>query len=84
MHISKRTLGIIAAIASGVLWIEHRNHMTMKAPTPAEIAGRTASLCPVNESVPFSPECLAFINGSLADLPNIRNVDTSAESPELP
>jgi hypothetical protein len=84
MQISKRTLVIIAAIASGALWIEHRNHITMKAPAPAEAAGRTASVCPLNESVPFSAECLALINGSLADLPQSRNADTSAESPELP
>jgi hypothetical protein len=84
MQISKRALVIIAAIASGALWIEHRNRITMKAPTPVEIAGRTAPVCPVNESVPFNRECLAFISGSLPDRPKIRDMDMSADSPELP
>ena len=82
MILSRRTLLVAAALVAGALFIESRNHVRI-APAPG-VPPSTSFDCPTNESVPFSPECMAFINGRLADLPRPMNADVSAESPELP
>ncbi len=79
---------LLAAIAGGVLWIEHAHRITIEASAPARLAGRDAAICPENESVPFSADCLAFIQGtgvqSGVRRPGNPLDGTSAELPELP
>ena len=79
---------LLAAIAGGVLWIEHAHRITIEASAPAELAGRDAAPCPANESVPFSADCLTFIQGAGVrfDVRRPGNaVDAaSVDSPELP
>jgi hypothetical protein len=85
--VAKLNLVIVAAAAGGLLWIEHAQRIRIELPAPAEIAARDATICPENESVPFSPDCMTFIQG--AARPDVRPpvgapAATSADSPELP
>jgi hypothetical protein len=86
MLITRFNILLVAAIAGGVLWIEHAHRITIEAAAPAEVAGRDATLCPANESVPFSADCMAYIQGggvqSDARRPAVAAHGASAE--ELP
>jgi hypothetical protein len=80
MVLSKFDLVAIALVAGGLLVLEYKSQVTIKAP---EAAVRSTAACPANESVPFSMECMAFIQGNLST-PALMPVDTTAASPELP
>jgi hypothetical protein len=85
--VGRLNLVIVAAAAGGLLWIEHANRIRIDVPAPAEIAARDAAICPENESVPFSPDCMTFIRGAAG--PDLRlSVGAVngplADSPELP
>jgi hypothetical protein len=87
MVVAKLNLVVLAVAAGGVLWIEHAQRVRIEISTPAEIAARNASICPENESVPFSVDCMMFIQngvGSGVDLPANAANGALAESPELP
>jgi len=87
MTLSKLDLLLIAALVAGAFLIEHENHTRIEAPTLAEVLAQPAPACPANESVPFSAECMAFIQGNLQPV-NLRRSSgadaASADSPELP
>jgi hypothetical protein len=87
MVVSKLNLIILAVAVGGVLWIEHANRMKIEMPTPAELAGAKPAICPENESVPFSADCMMLIQGGAGSDVHLRvnaaDVE-SAESPELP
>jgi hypothetical protein len=59
---AKLNLVIVLAAAGGMLWVEHAHRIKIEASAPAEVAGRNAT-CPENESVPFSVDCMTFIQG---------------------
>jgi len=87
MTLSKLDLLLIAAFVAGAIMIEHENHTRIEAPKPAKTSAQPAPACPFNESVPFSPECMAFIQGSRepVDIRRSNGADiASAVSPELP
>ena len=87
MLITRFSVFVLAAIAGGMLWIEHAHRITIEASAPVEVAGREAASCPENESVPFSADCMTFIQGGAeSDVrwPAIAADGASAESPELP
>ncbi len=79
---------LLAAVAGGVLWIEHANRIKIEASAPAEVAGREAAPCPANESVPFSADCMAYIQGGGVQpdgrRPAIAADGATAGSSELP
>jgi hypothetical protein len=53
---------IVAAIAGGALWIEHRHHVVIDAPASVELAARApAAACPDNDNVPYSAGCIVFL-----------------------
>jgi len=87
MVVSKLNLLILAAVASGVVWIEHAQRIKIEMSTPAERVGVDAAACPENESVPFSADCMKFIQG-VVEVDVRRRVNALgavlAESPELP
>jgi hypothetical protein len=62
MVLSKLDLAIVAVVAAGILWIEHEHRIFIGTPAAAEVAGPAASACPETDSVPFSADCLAFID----------------------
>ena len=66
MVLSKLDLAVMAVIAGVLLWIEHENRVVVATPAAAEAAPPGASVCPESDSVPFSPDCLAFIEGHTA------------------
>jgi hypothetical protein len=77
---------VLAAIAVGLLWIEYARRIRIEAPTPAGASAPAVAACPANESVPFSPECMAFIQGALgpADIRRSNHPDSATvASPEL-
>jgi hypothetical protein len=89
MVVSKLSLVILAAVAGGMVWIEHahRIKIEMSPPPPAELAGVKAAACPENESVPFGADCMKFIHAVVEV--DVRSRATAAgavlpDSPELP
>jgi len=84
MLITRSKVLVLAAIAVALLWIEHSERIRIEAPTPAA-ASAQATGCPANESTPFSPECMAFIQGTLGPSYVRHNHpdSVSVESPEL-
>ncbi len=65
MVVSRLNLVILAAAAGGVLWVEHSHRITIEPSAPADVAAASDAVCPVNESVPFSQDCLKFIQGGV-------------------
>jgi hypothetical protein len=87
MIVSKFNIVVLAAVLGGVLWIEHSHRIKVETSAPAEIASSKPAICPENESVPFSADCMMFIQGGVGSeiRPRINAADVaSAESPELP
>ena len=85
--VARLNLAILAAAAAGVVWIEHAHRTRIEISTPAEIAGRNATICPENESVPFSADCMMFIQRGVVSDARLRENAADgalAESPELP
>jgi hypothetical protein len=87
MVVSRLSLVIMAAAAGGVLWVEHSHRIKIEPSAPADVAAASNEVCPENESVPFSQDCLKFIQGGAGS--NVRPRVTasdglSVESPELP
>jgi hypothetical protein len=84
MVFSRLNLVILAVVAGAVVWIEHAQHIKIEVPPPAELAN--AVVCPENESVPFSADCMIFIQGGAGSdvRPRVNADAVLAESPELP
>ena len=61
MTLSKSDLAIVFAIAVLMLWTEHEHRISIGTPPRAEAQPR--SDCPDKDSVPFSADCIAFIDG---------------------
>ena len=80
----KRNLVVIAAIAGGMLWIEHGHRITIGIP-PAEGAGSTAAVCPANEDLPHSTDCFKFLQRNVVSEVSERDdaVQSPLASPEL-
>ena len=56
---------IVAAVAGGALWIEHRHHVVIDAPASAELAAHApAAACPDNDNVPYSAGCIVFLGSN--------------------
>jgi hypothetical protein len=56
---------IVAAVAGGALWIEHRHHVVIDAPASAELTPHApAAACPDNDNVPYSAGCIVFLGSS--------------------
>jgi hypothetical protein len=57
---------MIAALAGGMLWIEHGHQIVTDAPTLAELEARVAArACPDNENVPYGENCIVFMQGGV-------------------
>jgi hypothetical protein len=86
MAFGKLNILVLALLAGGgMLWVEHSHRTKIEVSTPTELAERNAAVCPENESVPFSADCMTFIQGGVGS--NVRvpvNAAEDAESPELP
>jgi hypothetical protein len=68
MAFSRIDLTIIAVVAVGMLWIE-QEHRVFISPADAESERPASSVCPDTDDVPFSAECIKFIDGGV--LPDI-------------
>jgi hypothetical protein len=87
MRTAKLNLVILAALVGGMLWVEQSHRIKIEASAPASVAGSNAAMCPENESVPFSADCMLFIRGGAGPDIDLRLIATDgalAESPELP
>ena len=69
---------IVAAVAVGMLWIEHDHRIDLATSASADDTPATAA-CPDSDSVPFSADCIAFIEGGVSS--NIRAIG-AARPPE--
>jgi hypothetical protein len=57
---------IAAFIAAAVLWIEHGNRIDSDTPVGAANAAPAGTVCPDSENVPYSADCIAFMQGDVA------------------
>jgi hypothetical protein len=74
---------IIVAVASGILWIEHRHQIVTDAPTTAELDARAAAIaCPDNENVPYGQNCIAFMQGDIVSDRIISAGSTQVTAPD--
>jgi hypothetical protein len=56
---------IVAAVAGGALWIEHRHRVVIDAPASAQLAAQApAAACPDNDNVPYSAGCIVFLGSN--------------------
>jgi hypothetical protein len=65
MAVSKFDLAVMVVMAALLLRIEHDHRIVIAAPTPAEAAPapQPAAVCPATDDVPFSADCIKFIEG---------------------
>jgi hypothetical protein len=85
MVLSKLDVAVVACLAVGMLWIEHGHRISIVTPTAVETSA--ASACPDNDSVPFSADCIAFIESGASPAARPRmSVTASAPnaSPDAP
>ncbi len=53
---------ILAVVAGGALWLEHRHRIVIEPPASTElIAPAPAAACPDSDNVPYSASCLVFL-----------------------
>ena len=57
---------IVASVAGAVLWIEHGHRIDLATPTGAAFAAPVATVCPDNDNVPYSADCIVFMQGGAA------------------
>lgn len=87
MRLSKFDLTAIAVVAGAMLLLEYGNRVIIEAPRPSQVSVQAAPTCPVNESVPFSAECMAFIQTPpvAVNLRPLNSADLATiDSPEQP
>jgi hypothetical protein len=65
MAFGKFAPAIVAAVAVAMLWIEHDHRIVVATPAASDDTAATAA-CPDSDSVPFSADCIAFIDGGAA------------------
>jgi hypothetical protein len=87
MVLSKLDVAIVACLAGGMLWIEHGHRISVA--TPMAVETPAASACPDNDSVPFSADCIAFIDGGVAPIARTRmsvvaSAPTTSPDPPCP
>jgi hypothetical protein len=66
MALSKIDAAIVAIVAVGMLWIEHGHRVVIATPAAAEAAQPAASVCPDTDNVPFSADCIKYIDGGVS------------------
>jgi hypothetical protein len=87
MRLSKFDLAAIAAVTAALLFVEYGNRVMIEAPRQTQVSAQAAPTCPANESVPFSAECMAFIQTPpvAPDLRRLNSADLATiDSPEQP
>jgi hypothetical protein len=62
MAVSKLDWAAVVVMAAALLRIEHGHRIVIG--TPAAAAPPAASVCPATDDVPFSADCIKFIDGS--------------------
>jgi len=71
MALGKLDWAIVAVMAAGLLWIEHAHRSIVGTPAAAKVPPSAASVCPDTDDVPFSTDCIKFINGGV--LPDLHS-----------
>ncbi len=67
--VSKLHLAVIAAsIPGAALWIEQGHRIDIEPPAGAAFRASIAEVCPDNENVPYSAECIVFMQGEVASV----------------
>jgi hypothetical protein len=74
---------VVASIAGALLWIEHGHHVVTDAPTPTELAARAAArVCPDSENVPYSENCIVFMQGDRVAPDHHWRVNSAESTPD--
>jgi hypothetical protein len=63
MAVSKLDVAVVAVMAVALLRLEHGHRIVIGTPAPAEAAPQAAAVCPATDDVPFSADCIKFIDG---------------------
>jgi hypothetical protein len=82
MALSKLDVAIVAVIAVGMLWIEHGHRVVVATPAAAEAARLAATVCPDTDNVPFSADCIKYIDGDIP--PDIHTMKAPLSAPTGP
>jgi hypothetical protein len=61
---SRTGLAIVAILSAGMLWIEHGHRIVVATPAFAEVVQPAKS--PDTDDVPFSADCIKFIDGDVS------------------
>jgi hypothetical protein len=62
--VSKLDLAVIVtSITGALLWIEHGHRIDIETPTGAAFTAPVAAVCPDNENVSYSANCIVFMQG---------------------
>jgi hypothetical protein len=64
--LSKIDLAIVVSIAVCMLWIERGHRIVIATLASAEAARPAASVCPDTDDVPFSADCIKYIDGGVS------------------
>ena len=62
-RLSRLDLVAVAVLSAGLLWVEHKHRIVIGTHAAAEVA-TPATVCPDKDSLPFSVDCIAYINGA--------------------
>jgi hypothetical protein len=54
---------IVGAVLAAVVWIEHGHRIDIGTPSAAAFSAALAARCPDNENVPYSSDCIVFMQG---------------------
>ena len=83
--ISKLDLAVIvASIAGAMLWIEHGHRIDIATPTDAAFAVPVGAVCPDNENVPYSVDCIVFMQGGVASSDLRWRANAAGSTPDEP
>ncbi len=63
---------IVALTAGALLWIEHGHRIDIDTPTGVAFAAAGRSVCPDNENIPYSDDCILFMQGDAAPYVSLR------------
>ena len=61
MAVSKFDLAVMVVMAALLLRIEHDHRIVIATPAEAASAPQPAAVCPATDDVPFSADCITFI-----------------------
>jgi hypothetical protein len=80
MAVSKLDVAVVIFAAAVLVRIEHDHRIFIG--TPAAAAAPAAAICPATDDVPFSADCIKFIEGGAPPIRQARLTAAAAATPD--